>query len=179
MNVSNAITHITKNLKAVDSKKTSLALELYEAKNSIKWKKTIYGNWVSFCNKEVNLAQSSIYSYLKTAQLIKKYSYSLEDANTVVDQIGWSRLQIGLTKLSSKMTVLRFIEKFKHINLNERITYEKDSSELIDFSFKLTEDVALLLTNDLLTRGMRITNKSRTNASSAMASLVNELLSAN
>ena len=68
-----------------------------------------------------------------------------------------------------------FIKKFKHLNLNERVKYEDKESELVDFSFSLPKEAADALTAELLTHGMRITNKSRSNMSSAMVEIIKTL----
>ena len=95
----------------------------------------------------------------------------------IVDTIGWERLRLGLAKTTPEepVNVIMFIKKFKDLNLNERITYGEDESDFVNFSFSLPPKIADEFTTALLSHGMRMTNKSRTNMSSAMTKIIKEL----
>ena len=178
MNLSTRITSISNSLGTVGENKVDLALMLLETKSSEYWKETDYGSWKGFCEKEVALSHSSIYVYLKTAKLAKDTKFYVSDMKHVVAAIGWERFRVGLSKLGKGevVNVVKFIKRFKDINLNERIIYEEHDSKLVHFSFSIPESVAEDLTNELVARGMRITNKSRTNASAALVKLVKEFV---
>ena len=178
MNLSERLISINKSLGTVGENKVDLATMLLETKASVYWNDSLYGSWRNFCDNEIALSQASIYVYLKTASLAKANSFRIPDMKHIVDAIGGERFRIGLTKIveSEPVNVVKFIKKFKHLNLNERVTYADGESALVNFTFSIPQEAADDLTNELLSRGMRMTNKSRTNASSAMVKMVKDLI---
>ena len=175
MNVSTSTVRVKEYLNSVDMSKPLLAFELHALKTNVYWKGTEYESWRGYCNVEVALSQASIYQYVRTAQLSIKYNYSLDDLLIITRSIGWSRLQLGLTKLDEVISVPAFILRFKELNLNERIVFEKDSSTLVSFSFSLPKAYGELLTQELVARGMRVDKSNRINASAAMIKLVQDV----
>ena len=180
MNLKQRLVNINKTLGTVSENKVDLAVILLETKASEYWKDTSYGGWQAFCSAEVALSYASVFVYVKTAELAKANKFRLADMKHIVAAIGWSRFRVGMTKIdpSQPVNVVKFIKLFKNLNLNERVTYGKNEEEkkMVDFKFSIPQATADLLTRELVIRGMRITNKSRTNASSAMTRLVNELV---
>tara|TARA_R110000744_G_scaffold170264_2_gene288403 strand:- start:8645 stop:9184 length:540 start_codon:yes stop_codon:yes gene_type:complete len=178
MNLSERLNKINNSLGTVGEGKVDLATMLLETKVSEHWPSTTYKSWKNFCSTEVALSHSAIYVYLNTAQLAKDNNFRITDMKYIVQAIGWSRLRIGLSKLvkSEPVNVITFIKMFKDLNLNQRVTYEDSDSSLVNFTFSIPQKYADTLTNELLVRGMRMTNKSRSNMSSAMVKLVKELL---
>lgn len=178
MNLTERTKNITTYLSSIDGCKVTLANELLATKISVTWRSTIYDTWKNYCDECVSLSQSSIYVYLKTAELAYSNAFTDVDMKIIVAAIGWERFKIGLTKIAKDETVNRnvFIERYKDINLNERVTYKGSDSELESFSFRLPQDAADTLTNALLARGMRLTNSSRSNLSSAMVKLIADLV---
>ncbi len=172
------ISNINGHLGSIDGCKVSLANELFDAKKNVYWQETSYGSWKVFCDKNVSLSQSAIYVYLKTAELARDNKFSPAEMKILVDSIGWERLKIGLTKVAKNETISwqTFISRYFDLNLNERVTYEDTESELVTFAFHIPQDAADTLTNALLARGMRIVNKSRSNLSSAMVKLIDDLV---
>lgn len=171
------IERINKSLRESSSKKVQLALDLLYAKNSTDWKLSSYGSWRAFCAREVALSQASIYVYLNTARLAEDKKLSKTVMVNIVKLIGWDRFRIGLSKLDSdeKVVFSEFVERFKDLNLNQRVTYNEDQKDTVRFTFDLPKKVADSLTEELLLKGMRITNKSRSNMSSAMAKIVEDI----
>lgn len=177
MNLKERLNSINKSLGTVGENKVDLAVMLLETKSSEYWPDTEYKNWKGFCSKEIALSHSSIYVYLNTAKLAQNNNFRITDMKYIVAAIGWERFRIGLAKLteSEPVNVVMFIKKFKNLNLNERVTYEENDSKLVNFSFSIPQEAADDLTAELLARGMRMTNKSRTNASAAMVKLIKDL----
>lgn len=175
MNLCDTTKYLKISLGNVDSAKPELAKVLWNTKHNFCWKETKYGTWRKFCNLEVALSQTTIYKYLKTAELINKFNYSYLFVFHIVSSIGWARFQLGITKIESYLPVDKFIQKFKHLNLNEKVVFEESDSELIPFSFSLPAHSAELLTNELVVRGMRINKHNRTNASAAMIKLLRDI----
>ena len=162
-----------------DTCKLLLAVAIYDCSVLVDWKNTPYKSYSDFCKKEVSLSQASIYRYLKTAKLIAKYQYSLHQARVILDDIGWCRLQIGLATIEKRITPISFIERFKNIDLNARAKFEDDPSDLVKFSFSLPKKHAEMLTAELIFRGMRETNKSRTNSSAALIKIIDKFVEDN
>jgi hypothetical protein len=162
-----------------DTCKLLLATAIYDCSVLVNWKNTPYKSYADFCKKEVSLSQASIYRYLKTAKLMVKYHYSLKQLRAIVEDIGWCRLQIGLSTIKKRITHLSFVARFKDINLNARVKFEDDPSDLVKFSFSIPKDHAEILTAELVANGMRETNKSRTNSSAAMVKIINKFAEEN
>jgi hypothetical protein len=162
-----------------DTCKLLLAVAIYDCSVLVDWKNTQYKSYADFCKKEVSLSQASIYRYLKTAKLLSKYDYTVNQARYIVNGIGWCRLQIGLTKITERLDVFSFCNKFRDIDLNARVKFEDDPSELVKFSFSLPKEHAELLTAELISKGMRETNKSRTNSSAAMIKIIDQFVEDN
>ena len=175
MNLLTATTNINTNLQNVDNSKAKLANALFDARKEVFWKETPYKYFKTFCEKEVALSHSAIFIYLKTAELSKKAKFSVQDMQLITVAIGWNRLRIGLTKLTTYVTPAEFIELYKNLNLNDRVVYEDKNTRLVNFNFNIPKEYADILTEELLVRGMRISNKSRTNMSAAVVSLIKEL----
>jgi hypothetical protein len=177
MNVQTRIENIKSSLENISNNKVFLAFELLATKRETNWKETQYVRWSTFCDMEVALSQASVYVYLKTAQLAENNKFGRKTSSHIVNTIGWDRFRIGLTKIDQAelITAAQFIERYKNLNLNERVTYEKDEGSLVNFNFNIPADVADMLTNELVARGMRITNKSRSNSSAALVKLIKEL----
>jgi hypothetical protein len=166
---------IAKFIKNSDQSKPELALELWNTRNNHKWKNSQYGSWRSYCDYNVAMSSTAIYQYLYTAKLIKKFTYSLSEVNTIVAAIGWSRFQLGISKITVYLTVEEFVLAYKNINLNQRVTFEKDKSELVSFTFSMSKNDADILTDELIVRGMRLHKQNRINASAAMIKLIKEI----
>lgn len=183
MTLTERLNNINKSLGTVGENKVDLSTMLLETRASECWAETSYGSWKAFCSKEVALSYSAVYVYLRTAKLARDNNFRITDMKYIVDSIGWERFRIGLSKLdpSDQVNVITFIKKFKDLNLNERVTYGADEEEkkMVTFSFHIPQSVAETLTDELVIRGMRITNKSRTNASAAMVKLVKDLTEQN
>lgn len=178
MNLTEKLDMIKEYLRTISNDKVALAITLLNTKRTTNWKETPYLSFREFADKHIALSQASIYVYLKTAQLAEQNDFTNADSVNIVNAIGWERFKVGLTKIpdNEKLTVEQFIERYKNVNLNERVTYGKDETDLVDFKFLLPKNTAEILTNALLVRGMRITNKKRDNLSAAMAKLVNDLI---
>ena len=175
MNVITAVENINLFLGPMDMRKPRLAMALYHAKRGINWRDTTYGSWRGFCSAEIGLSHSSIYQYIKTAEIMLKYTYTLNDSLNIVKSIGWSRFRLGLTKIDDYVDIANFIDTYKYINLNERVKFEENDTELVNFSFSIPAHDAEVLTNELIVRGMRVHKHNRMNASAAMVTLVKEL----
>lgn len=176
MDVQTAKRQIDRLMERIDLTKPRLAHFLLETKNGIYWRETEYLTWSGFCEKNVALSTSSIYKYLKTAELMNHYNYSMIECLDIIEDIGWARFQLGLTKLEKRISVKKFIKRFHDANLNERIVYQEHDTELVEFSFQIPDQYAQLLTNELIVRGMRVQNHNRTNASAAMVQLIKDVL---
>lgn len=178
MELAERLNGINESLGTVGEGKVDLAIRLLETKTAVYWKDTYYGSWKSFCSTEIALSNSAIYVYLNTAKLAQRNKFRLPDMKHIVDAIGWERFRIGLTKIveTEPVNVVTFIKKFKNLNLNERVVYEDSESKLVNFNFSIPKSAADILTNELLIRGMKITNKSRVNMSSAMVRVVRDLI---
>lgn len=178
MSLLKRIESIKTHLGDIDGCRAALANELLYTKTVTFWKNTMYGSWNKFCSECIGLSRSSIYVYLKTAELSETHEFSLADMQHIIKSIGWERFKIGLTKTDDSQTVSRalFIEWYHDVNLNERVVYEESESELVPFSFHIPQDAADTLNNALMVRGMRFTNKTRSNLSSAMVKLINDLV---
>ncbi len=177
MDLKARLSSINESLDTTGKSKVDLALMLLDTKAAVNWKDTKYGTWKEFCNAEIALSQASIYVYLRTAKAALDNNFYKPDMKHVVASIGWQRFRIGLTKIdkSEPVNVIAFIKKFKDLNLNERVTYGDSEDDLVNFTFSLPQSVADDFTNELLAKGMRITNKSRTGMSSAMTKIINDL----
>ncbi len=175
MSVENHFTRISSYLSTIDLGKPRLAKALLNAKIDINWKETEYGSWRGFCNVKLNLSYSSIYRYVRIAQTAEKLGYTLNDMLNIVVGIGWSRFYLGLMDCQEFLFIDEFIEKYKDLNLNKRVTYESKDSDLVPFSFNLPAETAARLTDELIVRGMRVSKKNRTNASSAMEKLMKDV----
>lgn len=171
----------TKKLKLlvslVDDKRVELAEYLHTVRNSECWKNTYYGSWKNYCIHHVNMSFSSINLYVRTIKLAKEHKYNSSSVNLIVSNIGWSRLVMGLTKLGEDefITEEEFIARYKNLNLNERVTHKGEDSEMVNFNFNISKKHAEILEVALVAKGMRISNKSRTNMSSSMEKIVDEL----
>lgn len=174
MKLSERLSKINKSLNTVGEGKVDLAIMLYEIKASEYWPETKYGSWKNFCNTEVALSQSAILVYLKTVKLAKNNNFRITDMKHITNVIGWERLRIGLSKTvqSEPVNVVMFIKKYKNLNLNERVTYAKGEGDLVNFSFNVPESTAVVFNAILTTHGMRTTNKTRSEMSTAMIKLV-------
>ncbi len=177
MNLTEKLNLINSYLGSVDTNKVKLAIQLLDTKASEYWKETTYGSWKNFCSKEISLSLSAIYVYTKTIEIAKSIKFTADDMENIVGHIGWGKFRIGVTKVDREnpLSVKNFIEKFKNLNLNEVVKFEDNASNLVEFSFKLPVDVADILTEKLLIRGMRLYNKNRANASAALVKLIKEL----
>lgn len=164
-------------LAKVDNSKVTLAMELFKARRDVYWKDTPYVYFGTFCKEEVALSSSSIFKYLSAMQLAERNKFSVEQMALIVNTIGWCRFAAGLTKIAAEeiISVAVFIDRYKAINLDKRVTYEESESKLVSFNFAIPQKAADDLTAALLTRGMRVTNKSRTNMSAAMVKLIKDL----
>lgn len=178
MELKTRIANINNHLDTVSNSKVKLAFELLDTKRDTFWKDTKYKTWNRFCAEEVALAQSTVYVYLNAANLAEKNSFPKEVASLVVNTIGWERFRIGLTKIGDDeiITPAEFIKRYVKLNLNERVTYEEPDTDLVNFTFNIPDAAASILEGALLSRGMRVTNKSRTNVSSAMSKLIDDLI---
>jgi len=178
MNLETKINNIKNYLLNIGKSKIKLAIGILILKRSEYWRSTRYGSWRKFCDEHIALSQSSIYRYIKTAELAEDNKFTSTNLWEVVQAIGWSKVQLGLTKIGKDelITTEEFIKRYKDINLNERVTYSEDNHSLIGFTFNLPEATASILTKELLVRGMRITNNSRSNMSAAMVTLVKDLM---
>ena len=174
MNLPERITLINDHLTGVSNNKVKLAFELFYTKNSEKWSSTSWMSWKEFCNMNVALSTSAVYAYTKTAELAKRNKFSEVNSTYIVNTIGWERFRLGLSKIDAAeiITAATFIERYKNLNLNERVTHEEGESDLVNFSFNVPADTADILNGILTTHGMRTTNKSRSEMSSAMIKLV-------
>jgi hypothetical protein len=170
MNLVTARTELRTCFNRTDSSKVHLA---------VNWKKTPYKNWSNFCKAKVPLSESAIYGYLKTAELIIKYHYFINDCVLISKEIGWCRFQAGLTKITTHISPYEFISTFKDIDLNERVKFESETSDLVKFSFSIPKEHAEILTAELIANGMRETNRSRTNSSAAMVKIINKFVEDN
>lgn len=175
MNLPESTKKIAKYLKSSDKSKPNLALELWETKNSHRWKNTRYGSWRNYCDNNVALSQASIYKYMYTGKMINRFGYELSTINKIVTAIGWARFQLGITKINVHLTAEKFIFSFKDLNLNERVEFEKDQSDLVNFTFSVPKADADILTDELVVRGMRIHKHNRINISAAMIKLIREI----
>lgn len=177
MNLATRLININSKLEDISNNKVALAFDLLNTKRHTYWKDTPYDSWRAFCDTNIALSQASIYVYIKTADLAEKNKFTDSSSSLIVQTIGWERFRIGLTKIGSDeiITGAEFIKRYKYLNLNERVTYNESESSLVNFNFSVPKDIAEILTNELVSRGMRITNKSRTNMSSAMGKLVNDI----
>lgn len=171
------IENIKSHLDGVSRSKTKLAFALLNTKRSENWGSTTYISWKGFCNMNVALSTASVYVYVKTAEMAENNKFTPTASDYIVQTIGWERFRLGLTKIgeSEVITAAKFIERYKHLNLNERITYEESESNLENFTFNVPSDTADKLNSLLTTYGMRTTNRSRTNMSSALIKLVESL----
>ncbi len=174
MKLPERITLIKDYLATVSNSKASLAFQLLHTKRSEKWSSTTWLSWKNFCNMNVALSTSAVYAYVKTAELAERNKFTEVGSIYIVDTIGWERFRLGLSKIdvAETITVATFIERYKNLNLNERITHEEGESELVNFSFNVPAETADILNGLLTTHGMRTTNKSRSEMSSAMIKLV-------
>jgi hypothetical protein len=175
MKLPESINIIAHYLDRSDMIKPRLAVELWKTKNDYYWPETKYSTWRKFCSDEVALSQSSIYRYLNTVTLMNKFDYDLIQVLNIVKVIGWSRFQLGITKITAKLTVNKFISTYKDLNLNERVKFEANYSKLVHFTFAIPEQDAETLTNELIIRGMRVHKHNRINASAAMVALIKEM----
>ena len=175
MSVENHITRISSYLGTIDLGKPRLAQSLLRAKTEINWKETEYGSWRGFCNVKVKMSYSSIYRYVRIAELAEKLGYTLNDMFNIVMVIGWSRFYIGLVRCQDFLYIDQFVARYKDINLNERVTYETKETDLVTFSFALPANAAARLTDELIIRGMRVSKQNRTNASAAMEQLMKDV----
>lgn len=178
MSLLTRIENIANFLGKIDSRKVELANELSDTKTSTYWPKTPYGSWNEFCHQRVALSSSSIYVYVRTAALAKDNGFSTLQMKVLVASVGWERFKLGLTKIGVDETIKcdEFIKRYHDLNLNERITFEDEESDLVTLAFQLPQETADALCNALLMHGMRVTNKTRTNLSDAMVKLVAEML---
>lgn len=178
MNIPTRIENIKTHLLHISKNKVGLAFELLKTKRSESWASTSWMSWKGFCSTNVALSMASVYVYTKTAEMVESNKFTETQANHIVQTIGWERFRLGLTKIGDDEIIsgATFIGRYKNLNLNERITYDdsKDSG-LVNFSFNLPADVADLLNAELVTYGMRTTNRSRSNMSAAMIKLVKEI----
>jgi len=160
-----------------DSRRTELAEYLYTVRGSESWKNTEYGSWKNYCIHNVSMSLSSIKLYVRTIKLAKEHDYGSSSVNLIVSAIGWSRLVLGLTKLGEDefISEQEFINRYKDLNLNERVTHKGEDSELVNFNFNISKKHAEILEIALVAQGMRISDKSRTNMSSAMEKVVDGL----
>ena len=174
MNLPERITLIKNHLETISNSKVQLAFELLYTKRSEKWSSTTWMSWKNFCNMNVALSTASVYVYTKTAELAQRNKFSEVQSDMIVGVVGWERFRLGLSKIDATeiITSAIFIERYKDLNLNERITHEEGESELVNFSFNVPVDTADILNGILTTHGMRTTNKSRSEMSSAMIKLV-------
>lgn len=175
MSTHSAACDINYQIIKIDRNKPALAAALYQVKNKFIWPETEFKSWRGFCNTKIELSYSTIYRYIKTAELFNKLNYSVIEVNYLVSSIGWSRFQLGLTYLDENITVADFIDRFRDLNLNERVVFGESESNLVQFSFALPEHTAEKLTDELLLRGMRLNNKTRCNASNAMVKLIRDI----
>jgi hypothetical protein len=178
MNLPTRIALLRTKLSNVDNNKVALAAELYSARRDVYWKDTSYGSFKAFCVAEVALSQASVFVYLNVFRLSEANKFTAAQMSRIVDTIGWGRFRAGLTKIDSSeiITVAEFLGRYKNVNLNERVSYEKDESDLVDFPIRIPKTAAVILTNALVARGMRITNKTRANMSSAMVKVIRDLI---
>ena len=178
MNLEERILLINERLSNVDNSRVTLAMELFNARRDVYWKDTKYKFFKTFCTEEVALSHSKVFVYLNVVKLSIANKFNVSDMSRIVDTIGWSRFRIGLSEIGADeiITVAQFLTRYKNLNLNSRVTYESGERKLVDFQFCLPKESAEILTNELIIRGMRVTNKSRINISSAMVKLVKELL---
>jgi len=174
MNLPERITLIKDHLASISNNKVKLAFELLYTKRSEKWSSTTWLSWKNFCNMNVALSTAAVYVYTKTAELAQRNKFTEVQSTYIVNTIGWERFRLGLSKIDATevITVATFIERYKNLNLNERIVHEEGESELVNFSFNVPEATADKLNAILTTHGMRTTNKSRSEMSSAMIKLV-------
>jgi len=175
MSVENHITRISSHLGTIDLGKPRLAQALLKARNEVNWKETDYGSWRGFCNVKVKMSYSSIYRYVRVAEMAEKLDYTLDDMRHIVIVIGWSRFYLGLMDCQKFLYVNEFIDKYKDLNLNKRVTYESKETDLVTFSFALPAEAAARLTDELIIRGMRVSKQNRTNASAAMEQLMKDV----
>ncbi|WAK44680.1 hypothetical protein vBAmePPT11V19_00054 [Alteromonas phage vB_AmeP_PT11-V19] len=158
-----------------DTEKLRLAMLLDEANQEIDWKATNYGTWRKFCKECVPLPYTEIYRLIAAVRKSSPWFNSVE-LSYVVKAIGWTRFEIGTQHCSkTEVAVSDFVAWYKDVNVDERVTAAKPDDGLISFNFQLGKAEAEILTTLLLERGMRISNSSRVNASSAMAKLVDEV----
>jgi len=162
-------------LKTSEMTKPRLAVELANAKQRVDWRSTDYRFWSTFCREEVPLTLATIYNYVNTGLLIEKHGYPITQVMQIIDVIGWARFCAGIVLLESYIPVVEFIERFKDINLNQKVKMGETESDLVTFSFNIPAESAELLTNELIARGMRTTGCSRVNASAALCKLVKEV----
>ncbi len=174
MKLPERITLIKDHLASISNNKVKLAFELLYTKRSEKWSTTTWMSWKNFCSMNVALSHAAIYVYLKTAELAQRNKFTELQSAYIVNTIGWERFRIGLTKIDATeiITTATFIERYKNLNLNERVVHEEGESELVNFSFNVPEETANKLNAILTTHGMRTTNKSRSEMSSALVKLV-------
>jgi hypothetical protein len=174
MKLPERITLIKTHLSTISNSKVKLAFELLNTKLSERWSTTSWLSWKNFCNMNVALSTSAVYVYTKTAELAKRNKFGEVNSTYIVDIIGWERFRLGLAKIDPTeiITADTFIQRYKNLNLNERITHEEGDSELVNFSFNVPKNTADKLNAMLTTHGMRTTNKSRAEMSTAMIKLV-------
>jgi len=174
MNLPERITLIKRHLELVSNSKASLAFELLYTKRSEKWSSTTWLSWKEFCNMNVALSTSAVYAYTKAAELALRNKFNEVQSVYIVNTIGWERFRLGLAKIDAAeiINAATFIERYKDLNLNERVTHEEGDSELVNFSFNVPAKTAEVLEGILISHGMRITNKSRSEMSTAMIKLV-------
>lgn len=167
---------INKLVANVENNIPDLAYALYNAKNLIDWKTTNYGTWRAFCKANLPFPYTDTYRYVSAAkQAIEVCEMEVNEVNSIVQDIGWTRFSICIHFEYKPLSVVEFVRKHRYYDVDSKPKHKPADDVLEHFSFQLTQSDAEALTSLLLERGMRLSKASRVNASVAMAKLIQDV----